>query len=110
MVDLKVEKVRSKRQTWGNLAGASSAKSSAWRRRWGTVKREGPLWLVAGAAFINGLFEILRDLVVPTHYQSGLSWLMPFGIHYWNRSLSLIFGFAMLYLSLNLFRRKRIAW
>jgi phosphatidylglycerol lysyltransferase len=36
--------------------------------------------------------------------------MLPFGLHYWNRSLSLIFAFALLYLSLNLFRRKRIAW
>ncbi|MCA1740513.1 MAG: phosphatidylglycerol lysyltransferase domain-containing protein, partial [Actinobacteria bacterium] len=48
--------------------------------------------------------------VLPIHIQGEIPEILPFGPHYWNRSLSLIFGFALLYLSLNLFRRKRVAW
>ncbi len=66
--------------------------------------------LVAGVAFINGLLEVLWVQAVRIPDRAGLSGLLPFGLHYWNRSLSLLFGFALIYLSLNLLRRKRMAW
>lgn len=110
MADLESKKAQSEKQARGASADTSGAGRTAWQRRWATVKREGPAWLVAGAAFVNGLLEILRVLVVPIPDQSEISGLLPLGLHYWNHSLSLVFGFALLYLSLNLFRRKRIAW
>ncbi len=63
-----------------------------------------PVWVVAGVAFLNGLIEVLY-VVVSLRYQLGISGMLPFGLHYWNRDLSLVFGIALLYLSLNLFRR-----
>ena len=69
-----------------------------------------PVRLVAGAVLLNGLFEVLYVLLVRIPGQVGISELLPFGLHYWSRSLGLVFGFALLYLSLNLFRRKRVAW
>ncbi len=80
------------------------------RQRGAVIKRDRVAWLVAGAAFANGIMEILRVLVVRIPDNFGLSQLLPFGLHYWNRSLTLVFGFALLYLSVNLFRRKQVAW
>lgn len=69
-----------------------------------------PVRLTAGAAFVNGLFEILRVLVKSLPATDSVTGLLPYGIYHWNRSLSLIFGFALIYLSFNLLRRKRVAW
>jgi phosphatidylglycerol lysyltransferase len=110
MADLKAKTAQFVRQTWEAPTDTSGAGRTA-RHGWVAVKRDGPAWVVAGAAFANGLLEILLMLVRPTiPDQLEIFGLLPFGLHYWNRSLSLIVGFAMLYLSLNLFRRKRVAW
>ena len=72
--------------------------------------RSWPIRLVAGVAFLNGLLEVLYVLVIRIPGEADVSEFLPFGLHYWSRSLGLIFGFALLYLSLNLFRRKQVAW
>ncbi len=69
-----------------------------------------PVWLTAGAAFANGLFEILRVLTRNTPVGESVTGFLPYGLYYWNRSLSLLFGVALIYLSFNLLRRKRMAW
>ncbi len=86
-----------------SLFGKSSSRRDAAAPDW-------PVWLVAGVAFINGLLEILWVQEVRIPDRAGLSGLLPFGLHYWNRSLSLLFGFTLIYLSLNLLWRKRMAW
>jgi phosphatidylglycerol lysyltransferase len=78
--------------------------------RFQTLKINWPVWMVAGLTFLNGLFEVLHILIAPLHYEQGIFGTLPFGLHYWNWSMSLVFGLALLYLSLNLFRRKRVAW
>jgi phosphatidylglycerol lysyltransferase len=80
------------------------------RRSWVAVTRDGPVWLLVGVALVNGLLQISRALVGPYDQHWAILRLLPFGLHYWSRSLSLIFGFALLYLSFNLLRRKRVAW
>jgi phosphatidylglycerol lysyltransferase len=110
MANPEVKETQSEGRAHGAPDDISSVGRAVWRRRWTAVKRDGPTWLVAGVAFSDGLLEILRVLVVTIPDQWGILGLLPFGQHYWNRSLILIFGFALLYLSLNLFRRKRMAW
>jgi phosphatidylglycerol lysyltransferase len=112
MADLEAQKTQSEKQTPHDApaADASGAIRTARQRRWDAVKRNGPAWLVAGTAFVNGLLEILRALAVRIPDVSGVSGLLPLGLHYWRHSLGLVFGFALIYLSLNLFRRKRVAW
>lgn len=66
--------------------------------------------IVAGVAFLNGLLEVLYVLVIRIPGGAHISEFLPFGLHYWSRSLGLIFGLALLYLSFNLFRRKHVAW
>ncbi|MBV9453056.1 MAG: DUF2156 domain-containing protein [Rubrobacter sp.] len=78
--------------------------------RFNMLKMRWPVRLVASIVFLNGLLEVLYVLVVPIPDQADISDLLPFGLHYWTQSLSLIFGFALLYLSFNLFGRKQVAW
>ncbi len=73
-------------------------------------KARWPVWITAGAAFLNGLFEIIRVLSKNLPASESISGFLPYGLYYWNRSLSLVFGVALIYLSFNLLRRKRIAW
>ena len=112
MNGVEIEKTQSESQDQGITANNTSALNRTARLlKWVVVESKGPVWLVAGATLINGLSEIFWILVrAVTPDQLGPLGLLPFGLHYWNRSLSLIFGFALLYLSLNLFRRKRVAW
>ena len=90
----------------GRLAAAMNARRStgAARGAWG-------VWIVAAAVFFNGLEEVVWVLSDRISDVAGVpSGLLPFGLLYLNRSLSLVFGLALIYLSLNLLRRKRVAW
>jgi phosphatidylglycerol lysyltransferase len=75
-----------------------------------SFKREWPIWLVAGTTLVSGLLSILQMLFIRLYEHSYFfNRVLPFGLHYWGRSLTLIFGFMLIYLSLNLFQRRRIA-
>ncbi|MDM7998503.1 MAG: phosphatidylglycerol lysyltransferase domain-containing protein [Dehalococcoidia bacterium] len=43
-------------------------------------------------------------------HSRSFSYVLPFGLQYWGRSLTVLFGFMLIYLSLNLFGRRRMAW
>ena len=110
MADLEAQKAHYEKQTWGMPVGDSGFGEATRRRSWVAVTRDGPVWLLVGVALVNGLLQISRTLVGPNDQHWAILRLLPFGLHYWSRSLSLIFGFALLYLSFNLLRRKRVAW
>ena len=98
-------------------AAASRSKPGYFKRRnsspanlrFKMLEMRWPVRLVASIVFLNGLLEVLHVLVVPIPGQPGISDFLPFGLHYWSQSLSLIFGFALLYLSFNLLGRKQVA-
>jgi phosphatidylglycerol lysyltransferase len=75
------------------------------------LARDGAVWLVSSATLAQGLSEILRALLVRfPDFPRLFNGILPFGLHPLSRSLSLAFGFALVYLSLNLLQRKRVAW
>lgn len=76
-----------------------------------TLQRNWPIWLVAGVVFANGLLSIATVLAVRLEDPPDvLSAPMPFGVQHVSRLLTLVFGFALLFLSLQLLRRRRTAW
>ncbi len=78
---------------------------------WSAVRANWPVWLAAGTTFLSGALSLLQMVFAQIQSRSGLfSYALPFGLHYWGRSLTLIFGFMLIYLSLNLFQRRRVAW
>lgn len=88
-----------------------SAEASRARRRWATARQNWPVWLAAGAALINGLLGIVSVLAVRFSERPELfNTSLPFGLYHWSRSLTLLFGFALVYLSFHLFQRSRSAW
>jgi phosphatidylglycerol lysyltransferase len=75
------------------------------------VREHGLVWLVAGLTFANGVYSLLRMLVVRfSRHPEFIGRVLPFGIHHWNRTLTIVFGFTLIYLSLNLLQRRRVAW
>src|SRR5512136_3019768 len=81
------------------------------QRFWAAARQSWPTWLVAGAAFANGLLGILSVLMVRFHDRPALfSTPLPFGLYHWSRSLTLLFGFVLIYLSFHLLQRRRAAW
>ena len=110
MADWESQKAQYEKQTWGMAVDNGGLGKASRRRSWVALTRDGPVWLLVGVAFVNALLQISQALVGPNDQHWAILRVLPFGLHYWNRSLSLIFGFALLYLSFNLLRRKRAAW
>ena len=78
---------------------------------WTIARQDWPTWLVAGATFANGLLGITSVLVVRFHDRPALfNMPLPFGLYHWSRSLTLLFGFVLVYLSFHLLQRRRTAW
>jgi phosphatidylglycerol lysyltransferase len=81
------------------------------RQFWAIARRDWPTWLVAGAIFANGLLGIVSVLVTRFHDRPALFNIpLPFGLYHWSRSLTLLFGFVLVYLSFHLLQRRRAAW
>jgi len=66
--------------------------------------------LISLITFLNGLLNIA--LVLFSRIPRKIPWarFFPFGVYYWSRHLTLGFGFLLIYLSFNLYHRKRTAW
>jgi phosphatidylglycerol lysyltransferase len=81
------------------------------RRQWASLQWDWPIWLVASATFVNGLLGIVSILTVRFAAHPKLfSVSLPFGLYHWSRSLTLVFGFVLMYLSFHLLHRRRVAW
>ena len=67
--------------------------------------------MVASITFANGLLSIITVLVIRfQEHPQFLNVLLPFGLYHWSRLLTAAFGFLLIYLSLHLVHRKRVAW
>lgn len=67
--------------------------------------------LLAVAVFISGLVGVVHPLFVRVSAHPRLfEALVPYALYHWSRSLTTAFGFMLIYVSLNLYRRKRMAW
>jgi phosphatidylglycerol lysyltransferase len=66
---------------------------------------------VAGAIFAMGLVSIMQVLLTRFPHEPRFYWvLVPFGISHLSRTLTLTFGFMLVYMSLRLLQRRRVAW
>jgi phosphatidylglycerol lysyltransferase len=85
---------------------------TSWLKRFAQhIREQGLVWLVAALTFANGVYSLLLMLVVRfSRRPEIIGRVLPFGIHHWNRTLTIVFGFTLIYLSLNLLQRRRVAW
>lgn len=76
-----------------------------------SAKKNWAVWIVASLTFINGFLSVAQILFSrfrePPEF---LTRILPYGYYHWSRSLTLALGFALIYLSFNLFERKKTAW
>ena len=73
--------------------------------------RDLPIRLLALLTLANGLLGIVHVLVVRFSELPHLfDFVLPFGLHHWGRSVTLLTGFLLTYLSLHLEKRRRLAW
>ena len=61
--------------------------------------------------FVNGLLEILQVLLTRFPMENHFfDVVLPFGLFYIGRSLTLALGFMLIYLAFRLYQRRRMAW
>ena len=78
-----------------------SIASALFRQNW-------PVWLVSLFTFLNGVWSVVSILL--TRVQGRGQYLLPFDEFHLSRTLTLIFGFILIYLSFHLLQRRRVAW
>jgi phosphatidylglycerol lysyltransferase len=72
------------------------------------LKQSWAIWLVGFVTFLNGGWSIASILL--TRLPQRVQYFLPFGVFHWTRSLTLVLGFILVYLSLHLLQRRRAAW
>lgn len=75
------------------------------------LRQDWSIWLLAGMTLANGLLSIASVLAARVAETPRLFTLpVPFGVYHLSRSLTLAFGFVLIYLSFQLLQRRRAAW
>lgn len=75
------------------------------------LRQNGLIWLVAGVTCVNGLFNLMLMLALRGAPSPELLHIaLPFGVHRWSWTLTVVFGFVLIYLSVHLLQRRRVAW
>jgi phosphatidylglycerol lysyltransferase len=70
-----------------------------------------PIWLLSLAIFLNGLINLYYTLNVELPYKKTLiSTLFSIRIDSLNKTMSLLFGFILIYLALQILNKKQMAW
>jgi len=72
------------------------------------LRQDWPIWLISLVTFMNGSWSIASILL--TRIPERVQYFLPFGVFHWTRSLTLVMGFVLVYLSSHLFQRRRAAW
>lgn len=61
--------------------------------------------------FASGTIGMINPLFARfSQYPKLFTVLVPYSVYHWSRSLTALFGFCLVYLSFNLWKRKRDAW
>lgn len=67
--------------------------------------------LVSILVFTSGIIGMINPLFARVSQHPKLfSILVPYSVYHWSRSITALAGFCLIYLSFNLWRRKRDAW
>lgn len=70
-----------------------------------------PIWLVSGTTLLAGLIGTVQPLMVRFEKHPKLfSALVPFELYHLSKTVELGFALLLIYLSFNLWQRKRTAW
>ena len=72
------------------------------------LRQSWPVWLVSLVTFLSGVWSIVSILL--TRVQRHGQDLLPFDEFHLTRTLTLVLGFILVYLSFHLLQRRRTAW
>jgi phosphatidylglycerol lysyltransferase len=72
------------------------------------LRQSWPVWLVSLVTFLSGVWSIVSILL--TRVQRHGQYLLPFDEFHLTRTLTLVLGFILVYLSFHLLQRRRTAW
>jgi phosphatidylglycerol lysyltransferase len=76
-----------------------------------SIKGDAAVRIVSLAIFINGMVGILQVLLTRfPHHPRLYGVILPFEFFRWSRTITLSLGFMLIYLSLRLLQRRRVAW
>lgn len=73
-------------------------------------RRSWSVWLVSALVFVNGSLDIITALRTHYHEPQAVVMALPFGLSTWNRGVTIVIGFTLVFFSFHLFRRRRMAW
>ena len=73
-----------------------------------SFRQSWPVWLVSLVTFLNGTWSIVSILL--TRISLHAQYFLPFGVFHLTRTLTLVVGFILVYLSFHLVQRRRAAW
>ena len=75
------------------------------------LKDRWPVVAVSGVTLVNGLVGVWSVLAERFSERPELFNIpLPFGVYRWSRSLTLAFGFVLMFLSVHLLKRQKVAW
>ncbi len=78
--------------------------------RWTDLLENLPIWVVSIAVFFTGLVAMIQPLAERiAHYPKLFSLVVPYDYYHFSKSLHVVFGLFLIYLSFNLFKRKQSA-
>lgn len=72
------------------------------------LRQNWPVWLASLVTFLSGVWSIVSILLTRVHGRE--QYLLPFDEFHLSRTLTLVLGFILVYLSFHLLQRRHIAW
>jgi phosphatidylglycerol lysyltransferase len=71
-----------------------------------------PIRIMAVASLLSGLAGASQVLLtrLSTAHPKLFTWLIPYATYHWSKQLTALFGLSLVYLSINILYRKRMAW
>jgi phosphatidylglycerol lysyltransferase len=89
------------------LAGTSSLAMIA-----NATKSSWPVWLAAGATLLSGLVGTVQPILVrlSEHHPRLFSIVASYELYHLSKTLTVAFGYLLIFLSINLLSRKQRAW
>jgi phosphatidylglycerol lysyltransferase len=72
------------------------------------LRQNWPVWLVSLVTLLSGVWSVVSILLTRVHGRE--QYLLPFDEFHLSRTLTLVLGFILVYLSFHLVQRRHIAW
>lgn len=71
-----------------------------------------PIWLVSATTFLSGVLGVVQPVLtrLEHHHPKLFSAIVPYEVYHLSKSVTVFFALLLIYLSFNLYHKKRAAW